>query len=269
MNAPPQLDWYECTLTSIFDESTVLQGLGGVGVAEPGPARQNYPASLHWELPSGGSVEIWYGGGLEVHVVLTSGACDDLVEVVRRRWPHRVSRADVAKDYDYEGSFEDLYRPLVELGLAQRPNPVKVGTAGDWVNLTPGRTLYLGSRGSRMYLRVYEKGHEQTAKHPDQTFSLNWTRVEAEVRPRTSAHKIAMSTMSPAEIFAYTRFGAEVLGHLDGTEHTALPLQRVPSTDPLYWLVQQYGAQLRRLVTEDPNMTIVALLARATERVPA
>jgi hypothetical protein len=269
VSAPSQFDYYECTLTGVFDPEIVVQSLGGAGSARPGPAHLNYPASFTWDLASGGSVQIWYGASLEVHVVLSSGACDELVSVVRRRWAHRVSRSDVAKDYDFEGSFEELYKPLEKLGHEQRPNRVGSETVGDWLRAENGRTLYLGAKKSRWLCRIYEKGHEQRSKHPDQEFSLNWTRVEVQARPRGAADKEAMSRMSPDEVFASTRFGAAVLGHLDGTAHTPLPLKRVPSTDPLYWCVRQYGAELDLVVQTDPNVTVAALLAAVRARVAA
>ena len=266
MNVPRQADWYEGTLTSIFDHEIVVQAFDGVGLSRPGPAHRNYPASVAWDLPLGGSVQIWFGGGLEVHFVLTSGACDRFVEVVRRRWSHRVSRADIAMDFDFPGAFEALYKPLDQLAQDQTPNKVKTSTAGDWLRAENGRTLYLGSFKSRWLGRIYEKGHEQMAKHPDQTFSLDWVRVEAQVRPQTSAHKLALSTMTSDEIFASTAYGAAVLAHLTGLGHTPLPLKRTPSTQPLFWMVQQYGLALRELVLEDPGITVAGLLARVAER---
>lgn len=266
MSAPAQIDWYGCTLTSIYDEMQVVQKLGGLALASPGGRKQNYPASHVWELPLGGTAQVWYGAGLEVHLEFSSGACDTLVPITRKLWPHRVSRADVAIDYDFPNAFEVLMRPLDAIAQAQRPNPVTTNTYGDWIRNTPGRTLYLGAFKSRYLLRIYEKGVEQASKHPDQTFSPNWVRVEAQTRPTTSAHKIALSTMTADEIFAYTPFGAQVLGHLRGTEHVPLPLTRVPSTDPEYWLGRHYGALIARwLVLPDDALRarLTAVLERA------
>lgn len=268
MTAPAQLDWYACTLISNFDESRVLEKLGGLTLAKPGGRRLNYPASYVWETSNGGTVQVWYGAALEVHIELSSGACDTLVDVIRKLWPHRVSRADVAIDYDFPNAFETLYRPLDRLAQEQRPNRVKTHVMGDWIRNTPGRTLYLGAFRSRWLGRIYEKGAEQAAKHPDQTFSPNWVRVEAQVRPSSSAHKLALASMTPDQIFAYTKFGSLVLAHLRGVDHVPLPLERVPSTDPEYWLGKQYGATLSRWLILDDS-ALRARLVAVLERVAA
>lgn len=269
MTLHPSWDYYEATLTGVFDPAPVLQNLGLADTATQGSAHRNYPASYVCELPSGGSIQIWYGAQLEVHVVLTSAACDDLVPVLRRLWPHRVSRADVALDYDYPHAFDRIHRALHALAREFKPRPVQTSVAGDWLDGEAGRTLYLGARSSRLLVRVYEKGHEQAAAHPDQgPFSLDWTRVEWQVRP-DSRHKGIASSLPPAELASSTRFGGEVLAHLAGASQPALPLQRVPSTDPLYWLVQQYGRVLREAIEADPALTVAALLDRAGSRVGA
>ena len=261
-------DWYECTLIGIFDAEPVVQSLGGGLLATRGPAHQNYPGSFVWDLPSGGTVQVWYGAGLEVHVVLSSGACDDLVAVVRRRWRHLVSRVDVAMDFDYAGAFEVIYRGLDGAAQDHKPRPVHSTTFGDWLRAERGRTLYLGARSSRLYMRCYEKGIEQSQAHPDRTFSLDWVRVEWQLRP-DSRHKEALSTMTPEEAASSTHFGGTALALLSGVGHPSLPLQRVPSTDPLYWALRQYGAALEALVRSEPEVTVAALLSRFREPVSA
>lgn len=237
-------DYYECTITDVFDPAPIVQALGGASLFRPSSAHRNYPASFCWDLESGGSVQVWYGSGLEVHVVLSSGACDRGVDVLRAIWEHRVSRFDVALDFDYPGAFDHLYPQLWQTARDFKPRPVRTQTAGDWLDLVYGRTLYLGSKSSRLMVRLYEKGHEQTAAHPDQEFSLDWVRAEWQIRPDSSQKSLA-STMTPDEAACLTSFGAQSLALLAGAGQPARPLKRVPSTDPAYWLARQYGAVIR------------------------
>lgn len=265
-------DWYSCTLTGIFDAQLVTQKLAPGGAWRAGGAKQNYPASYALSLASGGSVQVWFGGSLEVHVVLTSAACDSLVDLVRSTWPHRVSRADAACDFDFPGAFDALFPQLIELANTRKPNRVAVDRHGPWFDgddKTQGRTVYLGKRQSRWFGRFYEKGLEQRKKHPDQEFSSDWVRAEAEVKPSSSEHKSQLSTMTPVEAFASTAFGAAVLELLTGAVVESVPLHRNPSTDPEYWLARQYHPVLTLWLGLDDSelrARIVATLERASSR---
>lgn len=260
-------DWYECTLVDVFDPSPVVHALGG-SLENVAKGHQNYPCSFAWDLSQGGTVQVWFGAELEVHVVLTSAACDDLVETIRTLWEHRVSRGDVALDYDTPGAFNATWPKLHKLAEDFKPNPVKIGTAGDWITFTNGRTLTLGSRQSVLFTRCYEKGKEQASKHPDQTFSDDWIRVELEVKPSKAADKLAASTRDPLTLACSTKFGTEVvfslLGHADATPQP----KRVPSTDPLFWMVRQYAPHLTRLLLQEPNISVAELFARKGVPVP-
>ena len=267
-----QFDYYESTLTDVFDAAPVVHALGG-SVLDRGPARRNYPASYAWKVELGGTVEVWFGAELEVHVVLSSSACDQRVDMLRRMYPHRVSRADVAVDFDRAGYFDEVYPVLHAMAECFKPRPVQTSVAGDW--LTPltspargGRTLYLGARKSPMLFRLYEKGYEQAAKHPDQTFSMDWVRGEFQVRPH-SRDKARASAFEPIEFACLTSFAAGVCLELLGKKFDGNPaLRHVPSTDPLYHLVRQYGPALRDALRDEPNLTVAALLDAHAERSP-
>lgn len=261
MNTGAFFDWYECTLVGVFDPAPVVHMLGG-SLNNVARGHQNYPASYAWELPNGGSVQVWFGSDLEVHVVLTSAACDSLVRVVKDNFVHGLSRGDVAFDYDYPGAFNEMWPLFHALAKGFKPRPVKVDTRGDWISYTNGRTLSLGSRQSVLYTRFYEKGKEQAAKHPDQTFSEDWVRMELEVKPSKSADKLAAALLDPVALACSTKFGSDLvlllLGHADASP---LPT-RVPSTDPLYWMLRQYGPALSKLLLEEPNLSVAELLER-------
>lgn len=261
-------DWYECTLVDVFDPDPVVHALGGSTLSVAN-GHQNYPSSFAWELPEGGSVQVWWGSDLEVHVVLTSAACDTRVETLRALWPHRLSRGDVAFDYDSPDAFNLMWPRLHALAQGFKPNPVRVDTRGDWISGSNGRTLALGSRSSVLYTRCYEKGKEQRTKHPDQEFSDDWIRVELEVKPSKAADKLAAALLDPISLACLTKFGTEAVLLLVGHAEANATPKRVPSTDPLFWMIRQYGGHLSRLLMEEPNITVAQLLARRAVRVHA
>lgn len=243
-------DWYGATLTDETDQDRVaarlLHDSGALGLSA-GRGGFNYPFSYTGAFPGGGSLTIYYGKDKPVYVQGTSSAAPHVAEVLRRIWPHHtVSRVDVAFDVDEAGSFEKLWPAVHALTKGRAGKPIKSELAGDWLDALNGRTYYAGGRASAYRVRVYEKGHEQRASHPDQTFSLDWTRVEAQVRPAKSWDKLAAASATPEELFAWTPFGAAVIQVIADLQLTPQSPRRVDSTDPEYWLARQYGTVLTR-----------------------
>lgn len=272
-----ELDWYQGTLLGVNDAHDVAARLltgSGALTLKSSHGGYNRPLSLRGETNFGGSIAIYYGDDLDVHVLGSGAAAPHVASVLREHYPaHTVSRADVALDFDEPGAFERVWRTVhgvaTEPRRGGRAGATSTSLAGDWLDGRDGRTFYAGGVQSALRVRVYEKGHEQTAKHPDQgPFSLDWTRVEWMVRPRSNAKRRA-ATATVEEIAAWTPFGAAVLGAVYGLELDATAPARVPSTDPLYWCVTQYGAHLKALLTSEPDLTVAALLDRAGSRVGA
>lgn len=267
-------DWYQATLLGVDDPHAVAARLltgSGALVLKPGAGGYNRPHSLRGKSAHGGSLALYFGDGLDVHVVGTSSFAPHTAAVLREHYPaHTVSRADVALDFDAPGVFDLLWRTVHGLAAGRVGRPVGTSLAGDWLDGANGRTLYAGGPTSRLRVRVYEKGHEQRSKHPDREFSLNWARVEWSVRP-SSKQKRAAASAPVEELAAWTAFGAAVLREIYGLDLEPRAPQRVASTEPLYWLVRQYGAHLRAMVALEPDLTIAQLLARVetTSTVPA
>lgn len=270
-----ELDWYQGTLLGVTDvelvASRLLLGSGALAL-RPGGAGYNRPSSLRGETDYGGSIALYYGPGLDVHVLGSGAAAPHVAAVLREHFPaHTVSRADVAIDFDAPGAFDrvwqTVHRVASEPRRGGRGGRASTSLAGDWLDGLAGRTFYAGSAGGALRARVYEKGHEMTAKHPDQgPFSLNWARLEWEVRPRSNAKRRA-ATATVEELAAWTPFGAAVLRAVAGLDLEATAPVRVASTDPLYWCVRAYGKHLRALIASEPELTIAEWLVREESRV--
>lgn len=88
-------------------------------------------------------------------------------------WSFTVLRADVA--FDSVGSVFDKVARIAQDMILDRC--LKSSVAGDWVNMA-GRTLYIGSRKSVVFGRIYEKSKQLGL--PD---SLEFDRIEFEFKP--------------------------------------------------------------------------------------
>lgn len=94
---------------------------------------------------------------------------------------------------------------------------------------TAGYTVYIGSRSSEQFLRIYDKLAEQTAKRaPIPEDTLYWTRVELELkdrRARSALHQIAQHGLDRTG-------GALIAGFVDWPE------------SPVWQLIRQNQAEL-------------------------
>lgn len=257
-------DWYQATIRGAGDALTsayaVMQTLGPANFPgskwKPIPALYGYGSG--WQLlgVEVGTVKVFTGGmgGDDVHVQSTSAAAEIVAVILRAEWPdHTVSRADVAWDVDSEGSFDRLYRRVHALARSNPRGKVSTSQAGDWIDRELGRTFYAGGQSSRLRVVVYEKGHEQRAKDPGCTASLDWTRVEWRLRP-TSNQKAWLARATKEQALGLSAFGASVADDVLGTEVEAIGnLLRFASQDPAYWMVRQYRRTVLALLEMDPD----------------
>lgn len=97
--------------------------------------------------------------------------------LVDNRIDYQLIRADVKIDLDGSEYFMQLANMLKKVALNHR---LKTSCMGDWVQTHTGRTLYVGSRQSPVYCRLYEKGHQVS-------YASNLVRLEFEVKPKKQA----------------------------------------------------------------------------------
>lgn len=154
------------------------------------------------------------GNGGKPHLRSQGVYSPDIATIVRGFWPdHPVTRADVAIDFDGQDAFRKLHAMLD--GQAERRG-LKVDMVGDWrTNRDPlsGRTYYLGSRTSTVFMRLYEKGLQQLAKYKnsDQPVSVDWTRLEIEVKPQNPKSRYRAAHLQPVEFWGVTTWSRDIL----------------------------------------------------------
>ncbi|WP_052452410.1 replication initiation factor domain-containing protein [Noviherbaspirillum autotrophicum] len=117
-----------------------------------------------------------------VHVEINGTGCARIADwakvqawgAAQNAW---ITRIDLAHD-DLDGAQCNVQQVLAwheQRGFNCGGRDAKVKLAGDWHDLTDGRTIYIGTRGNKM-LRCYEKGKQLGDSASD------WFRVELELR---------------------------------------------------------------------------------------
>lgn len=152
-----------------------------------------------------------------VHISSSGVYSQDVAEFGRKWWPgHRVSRVDVAIDFDGPGSFDKLHGLLLEV-VGERPF-LKYRQMGDFrENRNPldSRTIYVGSRNTGRVVRLYEKGWFEISKRkPGEDVSVispNWCRLEYELHPPNEAAKILASSLQPPEFWGCSPWTRSIL----------------------------------------------------------
>lgn len=193
---------------------------------------------------------IQWGGkqGERVMLEVKGEYTPDVVERLRSRFEHRVTRVDSCADFDVPGAFEALLGPSIEIKKARK---IMGGKAGDWDDFPEkGRTLYLGSQSSPVRMRLYEKGLQPEYQHLDRP---NWARIEVQVRPAKEA-KGTFSGLSPMDVWGASRWTRDIAGrlleqHVD--PHPAGSTYRLSDRETaLRWMCKQYGAHLASLAQD-------------------
>lgn len=188
------------------------------------------------------------------HLLVGGGhTCQPIVDELRSVLPdHKVSRVDVAVDFDYEGAFTDLEGIALKVALEHKPQPLCTAVSGDHYQLQ-GRTSYFGSRTSTHFVRVYEKGYEQRSKGIIPDASLTWSRLEMECKPakKGDARKQA-ATLSPDQIAHSSPWTSQIASAVGSScgEGVRLTAQRVNSDfiNTMYHMAKQYGPGIRKAI---------------------
>lgn len=195
-------------------------------------------------------------GSYGCHLLVGGGStCQPIVDELRSVLPdHKVSRVDVAVDFDYEGSFSEVEGIALKIAMDHLPKPLLVDVAGKhYMPEQGGRSTYVGSRQSTHFLRVYEKGHEQRSKGIMPDASIHWTRAEIECKPdKKGDARVHAASMSPDQIAyssPWTSQLATALGSTSG-ESMRLTAQRTNSdfVTTMHHMVKQYGPGIRKAI---------------------
>ncbi len=242
-----RFDWYSCTADGL-DEQLVASKLAAATGAKmsQGKGRNGYASCIVLERDDATLAQV-YGRSAragEVHIVVTSESCDELVPIVRRLYPdHRVARADIS--VDFAADFEELDKRAVQLverrGVSHRL----------MVNSDGGATRYLGAVSSETAVRVYKKSEQLRSLHPERADSIpdGIVRVELVVRPSKAELKGRASQMEPDEFWGLGQWT-----QVFAVEMLSIDAERIPThfrrpsewSRALHFLGEQWGPMMAR-----------------------
>ena len=250
-----RFDWYAATIeASPEDVLTVLSTmLGGDAVRTNG--FHGYEMGYEIRSKYGIVARALVGGkNGNPHAWASGENTEEFVYAVRGHWPadHRVTRLDSAEDFQEPGAWDKLSRAA--LSVADDLN-LKVMHAGDFHRGKDGRTLYIGSRKSDSFVRVYEKGKQVLRDDPDLAGSVSpdWVRVELQLRPLKGARRRAAGA-SPLDAWGYTSTGRAVAERVLGQVPPFLAMTGDRKTEDeraFRWLCKQYGKVVARIAERE------------------
>lgn len=212
------------------------------GVLSEIKPRNGYSFGLKVSLFSDTACTIFYGGsnvGSRIFVTSSGSFSTVLRDFLVSSYSRQsvLVRADVCLDFVAPARFDDLVNKSVYIAKTHR---LKTGTVGDWIQKKDGRTLYIGSRTSPAFMRLYEKGKQLINGDP------SLVRLEIECKPKNfEARRHWFS--QPAHLFwTYNKWVSDLAERVTGSEVLQSSVycgtvHRDPDHDrALHYMIKQY-----------------------------
>jgi hypothetical protein len=174
--------------------------------------------------------------------------------------PHRVTRCDVAIDLYGSDAFSRTEAIAMQVAT---DNGLTVRRIGSPLDRTAGETLYVGSRSSALFARIYEKGKADKAVYGDLAADAlePWVRCELEVKPQKDMKSLA-ATMPPEAFWGCSDWTARLASEAFAMSPEPIPFapRRTASDDRAFAVMcSQYRNLLRRRVDDRHGGDRVAL----------
>lgn len=252
MNKSARFDWYQATVP--VDEHAVAQWAKRVwpdGSMRPCKPKNGTASAFQMCLGECVVMTAMWGGGMEGHGVniFASGVDSPFfAEQVRRQWPkHRVTRADVAMDFDGPGAWDWAFALMKRTADQYK---LKTRHEGDFHRGEDGRSFYLGGRQSVVRGVVYEKGRQI----PELGLP-NLVRIELRIFPKDRESGELVGFVEPAKLYGCSKWSAELGAYLasqDEFERVVIGTRwnKSDRARAVRALVKQYGGILGELAGE-------------------
>ncbi len=221
-------DAYSATIHAnpdgLLDDLTVLLDSAGFEpVVREGLKARFYARSVELVDQKGHQLLLLKSGGSNPHPHMEcNGPQAALVAAyLRDRYSHQPTRIDHAIDLVAVGLFDRLHRYARRLCKRHR---LKLSFGGDWSNVHEGRTVYIGSRTSQVFVRIYQKGLKMAKDHglPLTPELVNLVRCELEFKPDTKIARGLASSIIAEQMWGSCNWTREL-----AAEVLALDTQRV------------------------------------------
>jgi DNA relaxase NicK len=191
------------------------------------------------------------------HVRVQGFYSPQVVDVLRSSCgDHSVSRVDVAIDFDGPECWNML---AAVCGRVARDSGLKWTTIGDFRedrDELAGRTIYVGSRQSPCFVRLYEKGKQMLPLHRvgDPPLSLDWCRLEIEVKPPNRVMKFAASTWRPEQFWGCSSWSKKLLHSACDVDVERITMTARKETDArraIRNMAMQYRSAMEAVIIEE------------------
>lgn len=195
----------------------------------------------------------WGGSNPHPHLECYGVAAPFVAQHLRDTFSHQPTRIDHAIDLRAKGLFDRIHGYAValckEFGLAGSP-------AGDWVTVDGGRTYYVGSRASQVYVRIYEKGlkYARDLGIPVTDELRDWVRVELEFKPQNKLARGLATKIDGRQMWGSTAWTEKLATEVLGIEAEAVTIRERRESDTeraLRFMGSQYAKHLRKLFDQN------------------
>ena len=192
------------------------------------------------------------GSNPHPHVECTGRAAPFLARFLRDNYRHRPTRIDHAVDRRGPDLFEHLHTYAKSLC---KQHGLKLGYGGDWNLTDAGRTVYIGSRKSQVFVRIYEKGLEYAAALglPVTSDLRDWVRIEIEFKPQTEAARLLAPVIEGPQLWGSTVWANQLANEVlsMSTEPVCIREWRESNRErALRFMGSQYSSHLKGLLDD-------------------
>ena len=197
---------------------------------------------------------LWGGRNERPNLIASGAAAHTVAAIVRKEWWHNPSRVDSRLDVLASGLFDNLRedtRVFANRWNIQRQT---------WFTDDPdkGDTIYLGSRTSQVFVRLYQPGLKRAQEDGRVAGDIlqeerDAVRIELEFKPQNARAKARAATVSPVECWAVSRWTADLLKEILAMNVTpiSVAMRRESNRDrALRFMCEQYRAHLLGLLEE-------------------
>jgi Replication initiation factor len=250
-----RFDWYRATVPAHPELilEAVLSLADGLPSVETGKGRFNYQHALTVTVGGDRVATILHGGPNGHPNVEASGErAPALAELLRAASPeHRVTRCDVAIDLFGPDAFVRTERIAHAIAADSGLQLRKIASPLD---RSAGETVYIGSRSSALFARIYEKGKAERTVYGDHaTDELDsWVRCELEVKPQKDM-KAQAATMPPEAFWGCSEWTARLAQEAFAMSPEPVPFHpRRTASDDRAWsfMAAQYRNLARRRLVD-------------------
>lgn len=213
---------------------------------------------------------LWGGRNCRPNVIASGPSADVVAAIIRANWEHGPSRVDACIDLDAPGLFETLLADTP--GFARKWGIRRQIIADD--DPDKGDTIYLGSRTSQAFVRIYQPGLKRAQEEGRVGADIHQSerdavRLEVEFKPQNGRAKKRAASCTPAECWTISRWTADLATTVLAMDVKPISIAMRRESDrerALRFMCQQYRSHLAGLLAEqggDLEAFAMELLVRA------